>query len=107
MSTNLRIAIRFLTARKRSMLMSLAGIVFGVNNLQLAVPRWPYLGAQALVGALVSAGITPAIIVTLGTLEPITPPANLPSLPDEHTMILPPAAGYFAQRSSICFICLT
>ena len=44
----------------------IAGIVFGVNNLQLAVPRWPYLGAQALVGALVSAGITPAIIVTLG-----------------------------------------
>jgi lipoprotein-releasing system permease protein len=30
-STNLRIAIRFLTARKRSMLMSLAGIVFGVG----------------------------------------------------------------------------
>lgn len=31
MSTNLRIAIRFLTAKKRSMLMSLAGIVFGVG----------------------------------------------------------------------------
>lgn len=31
MSTNLRIAIRFLTARKRSMLMSLAGIVFGIG----------------------------------------------------------------------------
>ena len=31
MSTNLRIAIRFLTARKRSMLMSLAGIIFGVG----------------------------------------------------------------------------
>jgi lipoprotein-releasing system permease protein len=30
-STNLRIALRFLTARKRSMLMSLAGIVFGVG----------------------------------------------------------------------------
>jgi lipoprotein-releasing system permease protein len=30
-STNLRIAIRFLTAKKRSMLMSLAGIVFGVG----------------------------------------------------------------------------
>jgi lipoprotein-releasing system permease protein len=29
--TNLRIAIRFLTARKRSMLMSLTGIVFGVG----------------------------------------------------------------------------
>lgn len=31
MSNNLRIALRFLTARKRSMLMSLAGIVFGVG----------------------------------------------------------------------------
>jgi lipoprotein-releasing system permease protein len=30
-STNLRIALRFLTARKRSMLMSLAGIIFGVG----------------------------------------------------------------------------
>jgi lipoprotein-releasing system permease protein len=31
LSTNLRIALRFLTAKKRSMLMSLAGIVFGVG----------------------------------------------------------------------------
>jgi len=31
MPSNLRIALRFLTARKRSMLMSLAGIVFGVG----------------------------------------------------------------------------
>ena len=31
MSNNLRIALRFLTARKRSMLMSLAGIIFGVG----------------------------------------------------------------------------
>ena len=31
MSSNLRIALRFLTAKKRSMLMSLAGIVFGVG----------------------------------------------------------------------------
>lgn len=31
MSTNLRIAVRFLTAKKRAMLMSLAGIVFGVG----------------------------------------------------------------------------
>ena len=31
MSTNLRIALRFLTARKRSMLMSLAGIIFGIG----------------------------------------------------------------------------
>lgn len=31
MSSNLRVALRFLTAKKRSMLMSLAGIVFGVG----------------------------------------------------------------------------
>ncbi|HEY5552720.1 MAG TPA: ABC transporter permease, partial [Opitutaceae bacterium] len=31
MSPNVRIAIRFLTAKRRSMVMSLAGIVFGVG----------------------------------------------------------------------------
>jgi uncharacterized protein len=41
----------------------IAGIVFGVNGLHLEVPRWPYLGAQALIGAMVSASITPAIVV--------------------------------------------
>jgi uncharacterized protein len=44
----------------------IGGIVFGVNGLNLSVPRWPYRGAQALIGALVAAGITPAIIATLG-----------------------------------------
>jgi uncharacterized protein len=44
----------------------IGGIVFGVTGLHLSVPRWPYLGAQALIGALVAAGITPAIIATLG-----------------------------------------
>jgi uncharacterized protein len=43
-----------------------SGIVFGVNGRQLSIPRWPYLGAQALIGALVAAGITPAIIITFG-----------------------------------------
>jgi membrane AbrB-like protein len=42
----------------------IAGIVFGVNGLHLEVPRWPYLGAQALIGAMVSASITPAIVVS-------------------------------------------
>jgi uncharacterized protein len=42
----------------------IGGIVFGVNGLRLAVPRWPYLSAQAVIGAMVSAGITPAIVVT-------------------------------------------
>jgi lipoprotein-releasing system permease protein len=31
MSPNIRIALRFLTAKRRSMIMSLAGIVFGVG----------------------------------------------------------------------------
>jgi uncharacterized protein len=42
----------------------IAGIVFGVNGLRLEVPRWPYLGAQALIGAMVSASITPAIVAS-------------------------------------------
>ena len=42
----------------------IAGIVFGVNDLRLEVPQWPYLGAQALIGAMVSASITPAIVVS-------------------------------------------
>ena len=45
----------------------LGGIVFGVNGLRLVVPRWPYLGAQALIGAMVSMAITPAIVGTLGS----------------------------------------
>lgn len=40
----------------------IAGIVFGVNGLRLEVPQWPYLGAQAVIGAMVSASITPAIV---------------------------------------------
>jgi membrane AbrB-like protein len=43
----------------------IAGIVFGVNGLHLTVPRWPYLGSQAVVGAMVSASMTPAIVATL------------------------------------------
>jgi uncharacterized protein len=38
------------------------GIVLGVNGVRLAVPRLPYLGAQAVVGAMVSAAITPNIV---------------------------------------------
>jgi membrane AbrB-like protein len=44
----------------------IAGIVFGVNGLRMSVPRWPYLAAQAVIGAMVSAAITPAIIATFG-----------------------------------------
>ena len=44
----------------------IAGIVFGVNDLRLSVPRLPYLGAQAVIGAMVSASVTPAILTTFG-----------------------------------------
>jgi membrane AbrB-like protein len=36
-----------------------------VNGLHLTVPRLPYLGAQAAIGAMVSAGITADIVTTL------------------------------------------
>jgi hypothetical protein len=41
-----------------------AGILFGVNGTRLSVPRTPFVAAQAVVGALVSASITPAIAAT-------------------------------------------
>ena len=44
----------------------IGGIVFGVNGVRLTVPRWPYVGAQAVVATLVSASITPEIVRTLG-----------------------------------------
>lgn len=44
----------------------IGGIAFGVNGLHLTVPRLPYLGAQAVIGAMVSGGITPDIVATLG-----------------------------------------
>jgi membrane AbrB-like protein len=42
----------------------IAGIAFGVNGLQLAVPRVPYVAAQGVIGAMVAVMITPAIIAT-------------------------------------------
>jgi uncharacterized protein len=39
----------------------IGGIVFGVNGLHLTVPRGPYLGAQGLIAAMVSASVTPAL----------------------------------------------
>ena len=41
-----------------------AGILFGVNGAHLAVPRAPFVAAQAVVGALVSASITTTIVAT-------------------------------------------
>ena len=43
----------------------IAGMVFGVADVRLSVTRWSYIGAQALIGALVATTITPAIIKTL------------------------------------------
>jgi uncharacterized protein len=45
----------------------LGGVVFGVNGLRLSVPRWPYMGGQGIIGAMVSMAITPAIVTTLGS----------------------------------------
>jgi uncharacterized protein len=42
----------------------ISGIVFGVHDFRLEVPRWTYLGAQAVIGAMVSATITPTILAT-------------------------------------------
>jgi uncharacterized protein len=45
----------------------LGGVIFGVNGVRLSVPRWPYTGAQGIIGAMVSMAITPAIVTTLGS----------------------------------------
>jgi uncharacterized protein len=37
----------------------IGGIVFGVNGACMTVPRAPYLGAQAVIGAMVSGSIAP------------------------------------------------
>jgi hypothetical protein len=39
----------------------IGGIVFGVNGVRLSVPGVPYLAAQGLIGAMVSASVTPAL----------------------------------------------
>jgi uncharacterized protein len=48
----------------------IAGIIFGVNGLRLEIPKWPFLGAQAVIGAMVSMGITPAIVAAFSR-EPL------------------------------------
>jgi len=42
----------------------IGGGVFGVNGASLSMPRASDLGAQAVIGAMVSASITPSILVT-------------------------------------------
>jgi uncharacterized protein len=49
----------------------IGGIVFGVNGLRLAVPRWSYLGSQAVIGSMVSAAITPAMVATFSHDVPL------------------------------------
>ena len=44
----------------------IGGIAFGVNGANLDVPRAANLGAQAMIGAMVAASITPSILVTFG-----------------------------------------
>jgi uncharacterized protein len=43
----------------------ISGVAFGANGLHLAVPRWPYLAAQGVIGALVAASATHAIVHTM------------------------------------------
>jgi membrane AbrB-like protein len=73
----------------------ISGIVFGVNGLRLNVPRWPYLGAQAIIGAMVSAGITPAIVASF------THDSALFGLVMAATLLGATALGWLISRSGL------
>jgi membrane AbrB-like protein len=73
----------------------IGGIVFGVNDLQLAVPRRPYLGAQAVIAAMVSATITPAIVRTF------TQDFSLFCLVMSATLLGAAALGWTISRSGL------
>jgi membrane AbrB-like protein len=73
----------------------IAGIVFGVNDLRLSVPRRPYLGAQAVIAAMVSASITPAIVTTFGH------DALLFCLVTAATLLSAAALGWLLSRSGL------
>lgn len=73
----------------------LAGIACGVYGLHLVVPRWPYFGAQAVIGAMVSATVTPAIIATLGQH------AALFTLVISATLLGAAAVGWVISRSGL------
>ena len=45
-----------------------------------------------------AAAVQPTITMSVGPDEPLNYPSNLPSLPDEHTTIFPPAPGSSAYR---------
>ena len=39
-----------------------AGVIMGVNGASISVPRVPYIGAQAIMGAFIASAITPSIL---------------------------------------------
>jgi uncharacterized protein len=49
----------------------IGGIVFGVHGLRLATPPWSSVAAQAVIGAMVSAAITPSIVATFSNDAPL------------------------------------
>jgi uncharacterized protein len=49
----------------------IGGMVFGVNAARLAVPSAPYLGAQAVIGAMLAGGISPSILETFSRQYPL------------------------------------
>ena len=50
----------------RSLGPMISGIIFAANGVKLTIPRWPYLGAQAVIWGNGIGRITPAIVATLG-----------------------------------------
>jgi membrane AbrB-like protein len=50
---------------------TIGGIIFGVNGVQLAVPNAANLGAQSVIGAMIAAAITPAILMTFSHQYPL------------------------------------
>jgi membrane AbrB-like protein len=52
-------------------LLMAAAILIAVFNGKLAVPQWPYVLAQGLIGCLVARGIGPAILVTMVQQWPV------------------------------------
>src|SRR5882724_3149802 len=74
---------------------TIAGILFGVNGVQLNAPRWPYIGAQGAIGVMVAASITPGIIVTLGH------DAFLFAVVMASTLMGAAALGWFISRTGL------
>jgi uncharacterized protein len=73
----------------------ISGIAFGVNALRLAVPRLPYLGAQGLLGAMISSAITPAIVASFIHDAPLF------CLVSAATLLGAAAIGWLISRSGL------